>query len=89
MNAPATSFRVEENRNFAKSRSSADSKLVDPLLVFIARAEARAMLLAADEFDIQTAVDPLQVYAAESGLVDRIGQDAVQRILAHTFQGAV
>jgi formaldehyde-activating enzyme involved in methanogenesis len=76
--APATSFRA-----------STESTLVDPLLVFVARAEARAMLFAAAEFgSIQTAVDPLQLYAVESGLVDRIGQDAVQQILAHSFRGA-
>src|SRR5262249_8816061 len=36
----------------------------------VARAEARALLYAAGEFDLPDAVDPLQAFAAESGLVD-------------------
>jgi hypothetical protein len=55
-----------------------------PLCVLIARAEARALLYAASEFDLPEAVDPLQSYAEESGLVDEIGQD-VQSILAAAF----
>jgi len=56
-----------------------------PLCVLIARAEARALLYAAGEFDLPDAVDPLQAFAVESGLVDEIGQDAVQAILAAAF----
>ena len=55
------------------------------LCVLIARAEARALLYAAFEFDLPDAVDPLQSYAVESGLVDEIGQGAVQGILAAAF----
>jgi len=62
------------------------TQLVDPVLVFLARAEARAILFDAGELDIQTAVDPLQLYAIENGLVERIGQDSVQQILAHAFR---
>ena len=53
--------------------------------VFIARAEARALLWAAGEFDLHEAVDKLQADAERDGLVDRIGQDEVQRIIAETF----
>jgi hypothetical protein len=56
-----------------------------PLAILIARTEARAGLYAACEFDLHEAIDPLQAYAAESGLVDEIGQDAVQQILAKSF----
>lgn len=60
---------------------------IDPLTVFKARAEARAILWAACEFDTPGAVDPLQAYAIASGLVDRLGQDEVQRVLAIAFGG--
>jgi hypothetical protein len=74
-----------------KARSQAALKqrpqLVDPLLVLRARAEARAQLWAACEFDMPEAVDPLQAYAIASGLVDRLGQDEVQRVLAIAFGG--
>jgi hypothetical protein len=54
-----------------------------------ARAEARAILLAACEIaEMSAAVDPLQDYAVESGLVARIGQDAVQQILSSAFGGS-
>lgn len=56
-----------------------------PLAILIARSEARAALYAACEFDLPEAVDPLQAYAAESGLVHDIGQDAIQAILAAAF----
>jgi hypothetical protein len=61
-------------------------QLADPLLVLRARAEARARLWAACEFDMIDAVDPLQAYAVASGLVDQLGQDAVQRVLAAAFE---
>jgi hypothetical protein len=63
----------------------AAARAPSPLCVLVARAEARALLYAASEFDLPDAVDPLQAFAAESGLVDEIGQDAVQAILAAVF----
>jgi len=63
----------------------AAARAPSPLCVLIARAEARALLYAASEFDLPEAVDPLQSYAEESGLVDEIEQDAVQAILAAAF----
>jgi hypothetical protein len=60
---------------------------VKPADVFRARAEARAMLFAAGEIALHEGVDPLQDAAVESGLVDLIGQDAVQRLLANAFGG--
>jgi hypothetical protein len=56
--------------------------------MFIARAEARAVLWQAGEFELQEAVDVLQAAAEASGLVDEQGQDAVQAIIAKAF-GAV
>jgi hypothetical protein len=58
---------------------------LDPLEVFVARAEARAMLWAAYEFDLHEAVDVLQRDAERTGLVAAIGQDAVQRIIRDAF----
>jgi hypothetical protein len=58
---------------------------IDPLAVFEARAEARAILWAACELDLHEAVDALQAAAETSGLVEGIGQDAVQAILHDAF----
>jgi hypothetical protein len=58
---------------------------LDPLVVFKARCEARALLFAAGELDLRQAVDELQDSAVKSGLVDEIGQDRVQEIMAAAF----
>jgi hypothetical protein len=58
---------------------------VDLLTVFAERASARAFLWAIGEFDMPEAVDPLQHDATRDGLVRRIGQDAVQAMLANAF----
>jgi hypothetical protein len=57
----------------------------NPVDVFIARAEARALLWQAGEMDLHTAVDGLQAETIASGLVDAIGQDAVQAIMSTAF----
>jgi hypothetical protein len=54
--------------------------------VFRERCEARAMLYAAGELGLHEAVDQLQVDAERTGLVDEIGQDAVQAIMADAFR---
>jgi hypothetical protein len=59
-----------------------------PTDVFSARAEARATLYMAGELGLHEAVDALQETAMTSGLVDRIGQDAVQAIMAKAFERA-
>jgi hypothetical protein len=54
--------------------------------VFCARCEARAWLWASFEIEhMDEAVDPLQAAAVEYGLVDELGQDAVQEIIAEIF----
>jgi hypothetical protein len=58
---------------------------VDLIAVFTARCEARALLYAACEIDLIEAVDVLQETAERDGLVDLIGQDQVQQILAMAF----
>jgi hypothetical protein len=59
---------------------------VDVLDCFVARAEARAYLWAIGEYEIAEAVDVLQHDAERDGLIERIGQDGVQAILAEAFR---
>jgi hypothetical protein len=59
--------------------------LADPLEVLQARARARATLYAAGELSLHEAVDPLQHWAVDTGLVEQVGQDVVQLILARAF----
>jgi hypothetical protein len=49
------------------------------------RAEARALLVAEGEMDFLDAVDGLQAAAVAYGLVDGVGQDEVQTIIAAAF----
>ena len=59
---------------------------VDPLDVLYERASTRAYLWFIGEYELDEAVDALQADAVRDGLVERIGQDAVQTILADTFR---
>ena len=49
--------------------------------LFELRCWGRAWLWREAEFDLHTAVDELQQAAVDTGLVDAIGQDAVQKIM--------
>jgi hypothetical protein len=69
----------------SRAAARAPSPRPSPLEVFIARAEARALLRQANEFDLHQAVDELQAAAERDGLVDQIGQDAVQEIISKVF----
>jgi hypothetical protein len=53
--------------------------------VFQLRCEARAALVEACLLDLHDAVDGLQEAAIATGLVDDIGQDAVQVMMADAF----
>lgn len=53
---------------------------------FQLRCEARAYLYAIDELDLHEAVDVLQADAVEWGLVDALGQDRVQALMADAFR---
>lgn len=68
------------------ARKSAAQPSVDPVAVFIARAEAKALLVAIGEIDLHSAVDALQAAAVASGLVDQLGQDEVQRVMSEAFK---
>jgi hypothetical protein len=59
----------------------------DPLEAFTLRCWARARLYRDGEIDLHDAVDQLQAAAVDYGLVERIGQDAVQQIVASAFAG--
>jgi hypothetical protein len=61
------------------------TKLVDPMLVFLARAEARAHLVAIGLHELQESVDTLWASAERDGLVDKFGADAVQWHLSEAF----
>jgi len=60
---------------------------MNPLLVLQARAQARAYLHAAGEFDIEQALDPLFRYAMASGIVDEFGMENVTAIIRDAFEG--
>jgi hypothetical protein len=59
---------------------------VDPLECFYELASARAYLWSICEYDLPEAVDALQDNAVRNGLIGRIGQDAVQQIMADAFR---
>jgi len=69
-----------------RSLSTQAKAPVSRLAVFIARAEARAMLWQCGELDLDEAVDVLQAASEASGLIEEIGQDAVQAIIAKAFE---
>ena len=56
-----------------------------PLAILELRAWARATLYAAGEIDLPTAVDALQAAAERDGLVERLGQNRVQALMATAF----
>lgn len=61
---------------------------ISTIAVFEIRAWARARLYADGELTLHEAVDELQQFAEQSGLVERVGQDLIQEILAHAFSEA-
>jgi len=63
------------------------TKTVPPLLVLQARAEARALLYAACEFELEPAIAPLMQYALDSGVVDQIGAERSFAIIKQAFAG--
>src|SRR5205085_2676642 len=52
------------------------------IAVFRARAEARSLLYALGELDLHSAVDELQSFAEQLGLLTTLGHDEVQRLVA-------
>jgi hypothetical protein len=65
------------------------SKLVDPLRVLEARAQARAVLLRCDAWETEEeAIAPLMEYARAAGLVEKYGADVVWTIIDKAFHPA-
>jgi len=62
------------------------ARRVDVLDCFVLRTWARAYLWAIGDYELAEAVDVLQDDAVSDGLVERIGQNAVQAILAGAFR---
>jgi hypothetical protein len=78
--------RVETMTSAATTLRPKPNKVPAPMDALALRAWARAYLWDAGEIkSVPEAVDPLQTFAVESGLVAEIGQDAVQKILADAF----
>ena len=76
---PKTEFSQQAGR---KKKPAAK---VSALSAFRLRCEARALLVAEGVLDFQTAVDELQISAVKSSIIDVVGQDAVQVIMAAAF----
>jgi hypothetical protein len=70
----------------AKPQRAADA--LGPLEQLQARAWAVATAFALGKIDLITAVDRLQDYAFGRGLIDELGQDAVQQIISEAFAPA-
>jgi hypothetical protein len=68
------------------ARRAIAERRVDPVDVFLERAEARAYLWSIGDLDLHEAVDVLQADAERDGLVEHIGQDGVQKIIAEAFR---
>lgn len=58
---------------------------VSPLLVLQARAEARALLYADGEFNLEQAMQPLMQYALDTGIVDKVGAEGAVAIIKRAF----
>jgi hypothetical protein len=58
---------------------------VHPLVVFKARAEARALLVHAGELDAEATIDALLDDAFNSGLLDQVGEGVLFAIVAAAF----
>jgi hypothetical protein len=58
---------------------------VSPFLILQARAEARAILYRAYEFDFAQATAPLRAFALHAGIVDQIGAAETTAIINAAF----
>jgi hypothetical protein len=67
------------------ARTEPNRRLADPFEAFTLRCWARAQLFAAGDLDLHEAVDVLQEFAERLGLVAKLGQDAVQLLMAAAF----
>ncbi len=54
--------------------------------IFLERCGARAILWSSAMMDLHEAVDGLQAAAERAGIVDDIGQDAIQKFMSDAFR---
>jgi hypothetical protein len=59
------------------------------LPIFLERCEARAILVAECAMNLRDAVDGLQEAAGAYGLIEAMGQEVVQEIMAEAFGGQI
>jgi hypothetical protein len=71
----------------AAQRFDPDRRPLSLIEAFDIRCWARAYLVTAGKMDFHEAVDSLQEAAVDNGLVEQIGQDQVQAIMAAAFDG--
>jgi hypothetical protein len=77
-------LRTERGQQ-VNARAPIPVNLVPIETVYAVRCNARASLFINGALSLHEAVDELQAYAEQSGLVDRIGQDEAQRIMSVAF----
>lgn len=85
LESPHSNFAAVVVEPRTTKRGHAAAAKVDALTAFRLRCEVRALLVVEGELDLQTAVDELQASAVKSSIIDVIGQDAVQKIMATAF----
>jgi hypothetical protein len=92
LRATARGFRASEQASLlpeahklVPNKRSPAQDCPNPIEIFRERCGARALLVAEGVLDLQTAVDVLQFAAKRSGLIEQIGQDAVQEIMSAAF----
>lgn len=77
--------RVSNDHSGALSTYSIDFSLTSYLTMLRELAELHARLEAGGWFDLHEAVDFLQLLAEQLGLIELVGQDAIQAIIAKPF----
>jgi hypothetical protein len=70
---------------FTRETLEPSAKSISAEEIFRERCEARAILYEAAQLSLHEAVDELHADAERTGLVDMLGQDAVQAIIAEAF----
>ena len=73
------------NASVRKPLVAEEDVRADPVEVFRLRCHSRAKLWHDGEIDLHSAVDELQHAAEASGLIDAIGQDAVEGLMVQVF----